>query len=107
MTSETIYSINPATEEVTGCFELHSREQIEEALEQASLAFDRWRKTSFPERALLMQNAARCLRTHEDRHARIITTEMGKPLVESRAEVEKCAWNCEYYAENGERFLRK
>ena len=87
-------------------YQLHSREQIEEALREANQAFALWRKRSFAERAGLLRNASAYLRRHRPRLAEIMTAEMGKPIVESEAEVEKCAWNCDYYAENAELFLR-
>jgi acyl-CoA reductase-like NAD-dependent aldehyde dehydrogenase len=101
-----IYSINPATEEVVASFEPFAPDQIDTVLEGAARAFKSWRKTSFADRAHLMRGAAGCLREQKAHLAGIITTEMGKPLSESESEVEKCAWVCDYYAENAERFLR-
>jgi succinate-semialdehyde dehydrogenase/glutarate-semialdehyde dehydrogenase len=98
-------SINPATEEVLKSFEPHSKEQIEETLQNAAATFHRWRKTSFGERAALVRGAAANLRQHAARLAGIITAEMGKPIVEAEAEIEKCALNCDYYAENAPHFL--
>lgn len=98
-------SINPATEEVLKSFEPHSKEQIEETLQIAAATFHQWRKTSFGERAALVRRAAANLRQHAARLAGIITAEMGKPIVEAEAEIEKCALNCDYYAENAPRFL--
>lgn len=105
-TREVIHSINPATEEILAVFETHSAQQIEQALEQASDTYRSWRRSPFGERARLMRSAAAYLRRHAARLASIVTAEMGKPIVESEAEVEKCAWNCDYYAENAESFLR-
>jgi succinate-semialdehyde dehydrogenase/glutarate-semialdehyde dehydrogenase len=99
-------SINPATEKVLKTIEPHSREQIEGALDQSAGAFRAWRRTGFDERACLMNSAAAYLRANTSRLGTLITSEMGKPITESEAEVEKCAWNCEYYAENAERFVR-
>jgi acyl-CoA reductase-like NAD-dependent aldehyde dehydrogenase len=103
---EIIESINPATEEVLKRFPPDTREQVEQALERAIAAFPAWRKRPFAERAELMRQAASRLRQEKPRLAGIITAEMGKPLVEAEAEIEKCAWGCEYYAENAEKFLR-
>jgi len=100
-----IESINPATEEMLAAFEPSSPEQIERVLGAARAAFPRWRGTSFAERAALMQRVAAFLRQHGARFAGIITAEMGKPIVESEAEIGKCVWNCEFYVENAERFL--
>jgi len=100
-----IESINPATEEMLAAFEPSSPERIEQALGAAQAAFPRWRGTSFAVRAALIQRVAAFLRHHGERFAGMITAEMGKPIVESEAEIGKCAWNCEFYAENAERFL--
>ena len=98
-------SINPATEEVLDSFEELSAQQARQALEQAHDAFRRWRETSFGERAACIQAAARILRDQKSRWAGLITAEMGKPIVEAEAEINKCAWNCDFYAEHAPRFL--
>src|SRR5918997_2109402 len=100
-----IRSVNPATEEVIGTFEPATTAQIEQALSYAQRTYRQWRQTSFAERAALLQKAAAYLRQHQARLAGLITAEMGKPIAEAEAEVEKCAWNCVFYAENAERFL--
>jgi succinate-semialdehyde dehydrogenase/glutarate-semialdehyde dehydrogenase len=74
-------------------------------LDAAQQAYRRWRRTPFSERAERMRRAAAYLRDQQGRLAATITAEMGKPIVEAEAEVEKCAWNCEFYAEHAERFL--
>ncbi len=104
--AEYIHSINPATEEIIGSYQLHSGEQIEKILLEAQEAFYMWRTESFPTRSGYMKKAASYLRQNSPRLASLMTAEMGKPIVESEAEVEKCAWNCDYYAENAERMLR-
>lgn len=100
-----IQSINPATGEVLETFELFSPGQIDEALTTAHSAFHSWRQTDFAERSTLFRRLAAYLRTHKTALGRLASLEMGKPLSESEAEAEKCAWNCEYYAQNAERFL--
>jgi len=101
----TIQSINPATEELVAAFEEFTEQQLDQALERAALAFERWRRVSFAERSRLMTGAAGHLREHKPRLAGLITAEMGKPIVEAEAEIEKCAWNCDFYAENAKQFL--
>ncbi|HEV8573696.1 MAG TPA: aldehyde dehydrogenase family protein, partial [Dehalococcoidia bacterium] len=101
----TIQSINPATEELIATFEEFTDEQLDRTLDRAASAFERWRRVQFAERSRLMSEAARYLREHKPRLAGLITAEMGKPIVEAEAEIEKCAWNCDFYAENAERFL--
>jgi acyl-CoA reductase-like NAD-dependent aldehyde dehydrogenase len=105
VSDECVNSINPATEQIIGSFRLHSGTQIEEALRRAQQTFLMWRDTQFSMRAGLMKKAAAYLRGNKSRLAGHMTAEMGKPIVESEAEVEKCAWNCDFYAENSERFL--
>ena len=103
---EPIESINPATEEILKRFVPDTEQKVEQALKHASTAFLDWRKRPFSERAGLMRQAAARLRQQKPHFAGIITAEMGKPLVEAEAEIEKCAWGCEYYADNAEKFLR-
>ena len=67
--------------------------------------FTNYRHSSFVERAMLMHKVAAVLRERSREFAEVITREMGKPLTEAGAEVKKCAWVCEYYAENAARFL--
>ncbi len=101
-----ICSVNPATEEVLQTYVMHSPEQIELALHAADRAFQQWSKSSFELRSDLMTRAAALLRERKGLLSGIMTAEMGKPIVEAEAEIEKCAWNCNYYADNAERFLQ-
>ena len=98
-------SINPATEEIEATFEEHSDEEVEAALSEVADAFSCWRKVPFKERATRMRAAAAFLRASKPRLAGLITAEMGKPLRQSEAELEKCAWCCEFYAEHAAEFL--
>ena len=100
-----IQSINPATEEVLASFDEFTSTQIDEALDEVAAAFKQWRAASFAERAEPMRRAARYLRANKQRFAGLITAEMGKPIVEAEAEIEKCAWNCDFYAEHAASFL--
>jgi succinate-semialdehyde dehydrogenase/glutarate-semialdehyde dehydrogenase len=100
-----ITSVNPATEEVLARFDAFSPEQIDTALEEAHVAFRQWRDISFAQRAELVRRAARYLRANKARFAGLITAEMGKPIAEAEAEIEKSAWGCDFYADNAARFL--
>jgi acyl-CoA reductase-like NAD-dependent aldehyde dehydrogenase len=100
-----ILSVNPATEEVLASFEPFDAERVGRALDEAQDAFRAWRERSFAERAVPMRRIAALLRERSDRYARLMTQEMGKPIAEAKAEIEKCAWNCEFYAENAAKFL--
>lgn len=99
-------SINPYTNEVLEEFETFSDQQIQIALSKAEQAFMQWRKTSYDQRAEHLKKAASILRKEQDKFARTITLEMGKAISEAKAEVVKCAWVCEYFAEHGEEFLK-
>ncbi len=100
-----IQSINPATEEILKTFEAYTQEQIDNALDEAHTAFINWRQTTFVERSTLFKQLSCYLRDNKARLAKLATLEMGKPIMEAEAEVEKCALNCDYYAEKAEQFL--
>lgn len=80
-------------------------EELNQKLKDSSQAFKHWRKTPLSERTRLLKKVGQILRGNVDEYAKVITSEMGKPITESRAEIEKCAWVCEYYAEHAEEFL--
>ncbi len=96
---------NPTTGEELHRYPLHSEAEINGFIEQASSAFKHWRKTTFAERAALLKKVAQFMRDDEERLARLMTDEMGKPIVEGRGEVQKSAWCAEHYAEHGADYL--
>ncbi|MGD8778785.1 MAG: NAD-dependent succinate-semialdehyde dehydrogenase [Ignavibacteria bacterium] len=100
-----IQSINPATNEILKTYDEYSIEKVNNIIDEAYEAFLGWRLSPFVERRELMLNAARILRKYNKGYAETISLEMGKIISESLAEVEKCAWVCEYYAENAEQIL--
>jgi acyl-CoA reductase-like NAD-dependent aldehyde dehydrogenase len=100
-----VQSINPATGAVLETFPLHSPAEIDALLARAHAAQPAWAGRPFSERAALMHRAAATLRANAARYARDATREMGKPIADAEAEVEKCATACAYYAENAARFL--
>jgi len=102
-----VESINPTTGEILRKYEEMTPEEVDATIEAADRAFASWRKTSFGERAEPMRAAGRIVREKTDEYARLMADEMGKPIAEGRSEAEKCAWVCEYYAENAERFLAR
>jgi len=101
-----IQSVNPATDEILETFPEATAEELERILAGAHAAFLDWRKRPFSERAARMRDAARVLRDRRAELARAMTLEMGKPIAQSEAEVDKCAWVSDYYAEHAESFLR-
>jgi len=98
-------SINPATGERAKMVEPLGDAQLNAALDETAHVISAWQATSFAESTALMRRLAATLRTDTERHARLITLEMGKLLGEARAEVQKCALGCEYFAEHAERLL--
>jgi len=99
-------AVNPTTGETIREYEETRPEEVGRIVEAAHEAFLAWRKSGFSQRTGLMKNAARILRENRDEYARLMAREMGKPVRDGRAEVEKCSWACDYYAENAERFLQ-
>ncbi|GAB4378557.1 MAG: NAD-dependent succinate-semialdehyde dehydrogenase [Salibacteraceae bacterium] len=102
----TISSINPYNLEVIERFTPHTEKEVETIVESVNTAFKSWRKSSFEDRAQLMRSVADQLLKRKSDLARTITLEMGKPIKESIAEIEKCAWVCRYYADEAEGFLQ-
>jgi succinate-semialdehyde dehydrogenase/glutarate-semialdehyde dehydrogenase len=98
-------SINPATEEELARFQEHTWDEVDVALQRAWDARLPWREAGFPARTARVAELATQLRRHKERLAGLLTAEMGKPLAEAEAEVEKCAWTAEWYAENAEALL--
>src|SRR5436309_680929 len=105
--SSRVESVNPAIEAVIATFEQSTPAQVEQALVEADTAFRDWRRHSIGERSTAMRRAAALLRSRKERYAGLITAEMGKPITQAEAEVEKCAWVCDYFAEHAERFLAR
>jgi succinate-semialdehyde dehydrogenase / glutarate-semialdehyde dehydrogenase len=100
-----IKSVNPFTGEILKTYTPLSEAEIKEKLKASSKAFDYWKKQSFKDRSVLMRKAGEQLRSEKHKYAKIISLEMGKVIKESLAEIEKCAWVCDYYAERAENFL--
>src|SRR6266853_6907347 len=98
-------SINPSSGEVLESFEEAAPAALERVLAHAWQAFLGWRECTFAERAARLREVARVLGAKKVEYARLMALEMGKPVAQGEAEVEKCAWGCEYYAEHAARFL--
>lgn len=96
---------NPTTGEELHRYPQHDNEEVTRKVEQAATTFAEWRKTSFEERAELLRKVAKFMRDDEERLARLMTVEMGKPIVEARGEVQKAAWCAEHFAEHGAEYL--
>jgi len=100
-----ISAVNPATEEVIASFDAFGRDEVEMALAETHDAFLEWRDRPIAERAVPMRALARLLRERSERYARLATLEMGKPIVEAKAEIEKCAFGADHFAQNAARYL--
>ncbi|WP_234735180.1 NAD-dependent succinate-semialdehyde dehydrogenase [Tellurirhabdus bombi] len=101
-----VKTINPYTLEPVEEYAEETPQQIDTKVEQASDALVHWAEVSFAERGQYFKNLANYLRAHQDKLATLITTEMGKVRVEAVAEVEKCAAQCAYYADEAEGLLQ-
>ena len=100
-----IVTFNPATGRSLRSYREHSARQIELAAHRTHQAHVAWRRTTLAHRVRLLRSLARELRREQPELAALATTEMGKPIVQALAEVEKCALGCTYYAAHGPRFL--
>ena len=99
-------SLNPATNQMIQTYPSWGAQRLEQALEQAHSAQQIWAQTPLAQRAEVLRKVAIHLYAQRDQYATLMTLEMGKSLREARAEVEKCAAVCDYYAQHGEDFLR-
>ena len=98
-------SVDPATGITAATFEAPDDADINSALDEAFAAQAKWAMTHLSERVQLLRSLARVLRDEKHRFAALITAEMGKPIAEAEAEIEKCALNCDFYAANAPAFL--
>jgi len=98
-------SIDPATGRELASFPEADQAAIEAALDRAWTVRHSWRDSGLGMRAALMRSVAGVLRTDRSRYAALLTSEMGKPIVEAEGEIEKCAWTANWFAENAERLL--
>ncbi|HEY1023605.1 MAG TPA: NAD-dependent succinate-semialdehyde dehydrogenase [Sphingobacteriaceae bacterium] len=100
-----IRSVNPANGEVIKEYQEFSYDQIASIIQAVDAACGLWRETSFADRSVFMNKAAQVLHSRKEEFARLMALEMGKPVTQGIAEVEKCAAVCEYYAGNAAQFL--
>jgi succinate-semialdehyde dehydrogenase/glutarate-semialdehyde dehydrogenase len=101
----TFETVNPATGESIRSHDEHSDGEVEKRLELAVEGFAAWREAGLGERAERLRAVSRLLRQGKERLGLLATQEMGKPLAEAAAEVEKCAWACDWYAEHAAELL--
>ena len=104
--SNKIETINPSNGKIIASYDNMSSEEISQKVKKARTAFEKWRKLDISERTAFMRSLGRVMRKNKDEYAILTTEEMGKPIRQSIAEIEKCAWVCDYYADHAESFLR-
>jgi succinate-semialdehyde dehydrogenase / glutarate-semialdehyde dehydrogenase len=100
-----IATINPTTGQVCQTFTRLTPDAIETAIATAAATFQTYRHTSFSARSQWLQRTAELLEQRREEYGALMTLEMGKPLKSAITEVEKCAWVCRFYAEQGANFL--
>ena len=99
-------SINPANGELVREYPESQWEEIDNTIRDVNNAFKSWRKTKIQERIAYVKNIAKLLEIKKEGLAFTISIEMGKPIVESRAEIEKCIRLCDYYCDKIDSFLK-
>ena len=106
MTEIIIETVNPATGKPIAKYHNMSIDEINDKVMNAHTALKSWKRLDIGERCSLARKLGRVMRKNKDEYSRTITEEMGKPIRQATAEVEKCAWLCDYYSETAESFLR-
>jgi succinate-semialdehyde dehydrogenase/glutarate-semialdehyde dehydrogenase len=104
-TAKKIQTVNPATGEPGKSYDAASLDEALAAAAAARRAFLDWRRTSFARRSAVLHKAAGILRARKDEFARLMTEEMGKTVTDGRAEVEKCAFHCDWFADHAQEYL--
>jgi acyl-CoA reductase-like NAD-dependent aldehyde dehydrogenase len=106
MTETIIETVNPATGKPIAKYHNMSVDEINHKVKNARTALKSWKSLDIAERCSLARKLGRVMRKNKDEYSRTITEEMGKPIRQAIAEVDKCAWLCDYYSETAESFLR-
>src|SRR3954452_11814725 len=101
-----LQSLNPATDEIIKEYPEMTPAQWGDVIEKAHEEFLEWRHASWSERAGKMRKAADLLDARAQEYAELMAREMGKPVAQGRAEIQKCAATCRYYADNTQAFLK-
>jgi len=98
-------SINPSNGDIVGVYPQLSVQELNQLILEVNSEFDFWRKIPIKDRCQYFKYLAEAIQMRKDEFARLMALEMGKPLSQGIVELEKCAWVCNYYADNGEKFL--
>jgi succinate-semialdehyde dehydrogenase/glutarate-semialdehyde dehydrogenase/succinyl-CoA reductase len=102
--NNTVVTVNPANERVIHEYENMTNEQVTKIVDNSRTAFREW-KGDIRKRSMILLRLAEQLRKDKESLAKIASEEMGKPIKESRSEIEKCAWAVEFYSYNGDILL--
>lgn len=102
---ETITTVNPYNQQQLHTYSLISEEELQSKIQESQSAFKAWQGVSIKKRCKKLKALAELLLERKTEYATLITQEMGKPISQSVAEIEKCAWLCEFYTKNSEDFL--
>lgn len=100
-----VHSLNPYTGEILKTYTTHSEAQIQQFIQRADDSFQEWKTSTIQDRGDFIEGVRVELLKHKEKYARIMTQEMGKPISQSIAEIEKCAWLCDYYKASAEKQL--
>ena len=101
-----IKSINPVTNKIIKTYRPFSDKKILSIVDSVSLEFEKWKFLSYDNRSKTLYNIANDLKSNIEEHAQMISMEMGKPIAESRMEIDKCVWVLKYFADNASNFLK-
>lgn len=100
------FSVNPANGETLAAYPWATPEEVDHAISQSDAAYRQWRRESVAHRAQKLRELGAALRNRAEEMAQTISREMGKPILQARAEVTKSAALCDWYAEHGPAMLR-
>ncbi len=103
--SNTIQTVNPYNNQKLKEYTFYNDNQLEEILKLSDTVFQEWQLKSVKSRVKLLDNVAQILNDNLEEYSQLMTSEMGKPISQSRSEIEKCIWLCDFYRKNGDRFL--
>lgn len=100
-----INSVNPYNNQVLDSYEKDDKKSIEKKLKNMQAIEEEWSLRDIKERTKLLSKVSKLLIDRSSQYAKLITEEMGKPISQSIAEIEKCAWACDFYVKNADDFL--
>tara|TARA_R110002049_G_scaffold72010_4_gene185652 strand:- start:3438 stop:4799 length:1362 start_codon:yes stop_codon:yes gene_type:complete len=102
---EYIESVNPYNGKSLEKYKMFSDRDIKGVLDKTELVFESWKNESVEYRSELLKNLGKALLKNKETYAQLMSKEMGKPVSQGVAEIEKCAWACDFYAKNAVEFL--